>query len=97
MPRYTDIDKLLESFDENQPMNWTDTETEIQEQRDYELYRSLVDSAQTVEVSEVVRCEECQHHMTEKWDGEILYGCKHPSGLVDVTLRSFCSYGERRK
>lgn len=53
MPRYADIDKLLETFDADAPMNWTDTEAEIQEQRDFEYYRGIVENAPTADVAEV--------------------------------------------
>lgn len=49
------------------------------------------------DVVEVVRCKECKHYETSDWDGEILCGCNHQSGLKDVEPNAHCSYGERKE
>ena len=51
----------------------------------------------TADVAPVVRCKDCKHCETDEWDGDILCGCLHPSGLADVSPNAFCSYGERKE
>lgn len=94
MPRYTDIDKLLEIFDADEPMNWSDTEAEIQAQRDHEYYRGLVENAPTADAAEVVRCKDCIY-----WDNGKDYEpyCNNIDGLNEPSETDFCSYGERKE
>lgn len=106
MPRYTDIDKLLEIFDADEPTNWTDTEAEIQEQRDFEYYRGIVENATTADVEEVVRCRDCVH-----WSPLASYGMNshrtdgycnmlsqiHYAERDKTEQDHFCSYGERKE
>lgn len=68
MPRYADIDKLLEEFDAEAPTNWNDTEAEIQEQTDFRYYRGIVENAPTADVVEV------KHG---KWKEHFGFGCWH--------------------
>ena len=56
-----------------------------------------IEEAPTADVAEVVRCKDCKHCEFDEWDGDILCGCLHPSGLNDVSPNAFCSYGERRE
>ena len=50
MARYIDADALLERFDAEAPMNWNDTEAEIQENTDFMFYRRIVENAPTADV-----------------------------------------------
>ena len=62
---YIDADKVLEELENNAPMNWTDGDAEIQEQRDYEAFKHLIESQPTADVvpraeyDEVVAKLEC--------------------------------------
>ena len=51
MTRYIDGDALLERFDAEEPMNWNDTEAEVQEHAAFMFYRWLVESAPTADVA----------------------------------------------
>ena len=48
MAEYIDREKLLEQIEE--PMNWTDSEAELQEQADYQSYKNLIENALTEDV-----------------------------------------------
>lgn len=101
MPRYTDIDRLLEAFDENEPMNWNNTEVEIQEQMDFRYYRGLVENADAVDVVKVRHgawveendgthsCSECGQDATYTYDGTEVCGivCPHCATVMDEKTR----------
>jgi hypothetical protein len=56
MAEYIDREKLLEQITE--PMNWTDSEAELQEQADYQAFKNMVENAPTEDVvprSEIVK------------------------------------------
>ncbi len=53
MAEYIEREALLEKIDDDAPLNWTDSDEEIQEQWDYRLYRSMVADAPTADVVEV--------------------------------------------
>ena len=77
---------LLDAFGEA-PLNWNDTEAEIQEYHDWLQYVGIVEKAPVVDAVEVVRCKDCT-----EWDekeGE----CSHWYGFRE---NDFCSYGKRR-
>ena len=56
----------------------------------------MIRKRHTVDVVEVVRCQECKHYATSDFDGDILCGCTLPSAMLDITPDSVCSYGERK-
>lgn len=58
MARYIDADLLLEEVENNTPLNWTDSERELQEQFDYQVFKHMIEYQPTVDVvpkSEVAR------------------------------------------
>lgn len=63
MPRYIDADALLERIDAIEPLNWTYSESEIQEVNDFKMYRGMVESSPTADVAEV------KHSRWEKISG----------------------------
>ena len=93
MPRYADIDKLLETFDADAPMNWTDTDAEMQEQRDFEHYRGIVENAPTADVVEVVRCGDCKEFCGSS--EKLAQHCRLYGAIVEED--DFCSHGERKE
>ena len=52
MARFIDADKVLQELGDA-PLNWTDSDAEIQEQYDYKLFKSIVESQPTADVVEV--------------------------------------------
>lgn len=49
--RYIDADLLLEEVENNTPLNWTDSERELQEQFDYQVFRHMIEYQPTVDVA----------------------------------------------
>lgn len=100
MVRVIDADKLSAKLYQDQPMNWTGSDAEVQELNDWELFRHMVDNASTVDAVVVTRCKDC------KWfadnNGGEWYGCKMFQ-VVRVTPEDapkpddFCSYGEPKE
>ena len=50
---YIERRALLNEIEEIRPLNWTDTEAEITEQLDYDIFENLVKSHPTADVQEV--------------------------------------------
>lgn len=57
MARYIDADLLIQEIKEETPLNWTDSERELQEQLDYRIFKHMVDYQPTADVAEVRRGE----------------------------------------
>ena len=64
MARYIDADKVLQELGD-EPLNWTGSDAEIQEQMDYRLFKDIIESQPTADVVEVVRCKDCKHFQPE--------------------------------
>jgi hypothetical protein len=86
MARYIDADKLKQDLGE-EPLNWTDSDAEMQEQVDYKMFKSLIESQPTADVEEVVRCKDCKHYKSEYINCWVMRAKMKPS--------DFCSYGEK--
>lgn len=52
--RLIDADALLDYLDDDPPMNWIDSEAEIQQQADWERFKNMVVNAPTVDVGIIV-------------------------------------------
>lgn len=53
MSKYYKAEDIMEIFsDESRPENWMGTEAEIQEQVDFDFYKSQIENLQTIEVNE---------------------------------------------
>ena len=50
---YIERERLLKQFEVNEPQNWTNSDSEIQEEIDYACYRGLVETAPAADVVEV--------------------------------------------
>ena len=61
------------------------------------IVKGVLESAQTVDAVEVVRCKDCIGKST--WYNDAEYGCVicGMSGMYPKGTFDFCSYGERRK
>lgn len=53
MDEYISRNALLQTHAENKPLNWTDTEAEIQAVNDWAAFNSLVESIPAADVAEV--------------------------------------------
>lgn len=65
--RLIDADALLDCIDNEPPINWTDSEAEIQQQSDWEQFKHMVDNAPTIELDAIVDdfsrvCQAKGHH-----------------------------------
>lgn len=65
--RLIDADALLDCLDDDPPMNWTNSEAEIQQQADWEQFKNMVVDAPTVDVDVMVNgftavCPSGGHH-----------------------------------
>lgn len=55
MSKYYKAEDVLAIFsEEERPLNWTDSESEIQAQNDFDCYKGMIESLPTIEVSEEV-------------------------------------------
>ena len=61
MARLIDADKLIVELYQDQPMDWTGSDAEVQEFIDWELFRNMVINAPIVDAVPVVRCKDCIH------------------------------------
>ena len=48
---------VLKMIDDAEPMNWTDSESEIQAETDYDLFREMIEEQPATDVVEVKRGE----------------------------------------
>ena len=95
MARLIDADKLIVKLHQDQPMDWTGSDAEVQELNDWKLFRNMVDNAPTVDAVPVVRCRDCKHwHKDTVFCGYMSYG--EASERVNWYADDFCSYGERK-
>ena len=51
--RLIDADALMDELENEQPLNWTDSPGEIQEQADWERFKGMVSVANTIEAEPV--------------------------------------------
>lgn len=81
--RLIDGDELIVKLYQDQPMNWTGSDAEVQELNDWELFRNMVDNASTVDAVPVVHCKDCRYFK--------MYKCR----MGYSNYNDFCSYGEK--
>ena len=55
---------LLNFFEDNKPMNWTDSEAEIQADSDYEKYFEMIKNFPATKVIPVRNCNDCKYSAT---------------------------------
>ena len=84
MARLIDADKLIVKLYQDQPMDWTGSDAEVQEFIDWELFRNMVINAPTVDAVPVVRCKDCKYFKTRL--------CENEDNHDDW----FCADGERK-
>ena len=96
MARYIDADKILSHLnDEIEGCEDCDVcfrPVTYGTRLGLEYSKSLVETAETADVQEVVRCKDCKYFYQ---DGNIKV-CKHWN-CHSTTDGAYCSYGERRK
>ena len=90
MPRLIDADKLIVELYQDQPMDWTGSDAEVQEFIDWELFRNMVINAPTVDAVPVVRCKDCAVPHNK------YTGCPKLNGLV-TPPDFYCPFGERKE
>lgn len=94
MPKYVNADKIIEHLNDELE-GWEDCDVCFKPvtygtRLGLEYSKSLVETAETADVVQVVRCKDCAvpHN---RWTG-----CPILNGLV-TSPDFYCSYGERRK
>lgn len=91
MARYIDADKVLQELGE-EPSNWTNSDTEIQEQFDYRAFKSIVESQPTADVVEVKHGK----WQEERWCDNFQHTCSLCHSTVRVHPQSvaykYCPY-----
>lgn len=88
-----DGDELIVKLYQDQPMDWTGSDAEVQELNDWELFRNMVNNAPTVDAEIVVRCKDCKWDKPDIFMGK--YWCTRFSGCFEMQPGDFCSYGEK--
>ena len=93
MPKYINADKIISHLND-----------EIEGCGDCDVYsqpvvygtylgltytRSIIETAETVDVVQVVRCKDCKYFVSEV--------CRHDLAMNLSRDDNFCSYGERRR
>ena len=92
--RLIDVDELIDELYQDQPMDWTESDAEVQELNDWKLFRNMVDNAPTVDAVPVVRCKDCIHSYDD------LCGlCCTCGPYVDCVVQPefYCADGERKE
>ena len=83
--RLIDADKLIVELYQDQPMDWTGSDAEVQEFIDWELFRNMVNNSPTIDAVPVVRCKDCKYFKTRL--------CENEDNHDDW----FCADGERKE
>ena len=94
--RLIDVDELIDELYQDQPMNWTGSDAEIQECVDWELFRNMVINAPIIDAVPVVRCKDCKYGEVDDADLPTQYLCNY-HGADWNDENHFCSYGEREE
>lgn len=81
---------LVSYLEENCPLNWTDSEAEIQAVNDYDDFIKAVKNSHTIDAVPVVRCKDCVHQ-----DDRSIRWCNKLNRVVRAI--DFCSRGERKE
>ena len=91
MLRLIDADKLIVELYQDQPMDWTGSDAEVQEFIDWELFRNMVINAPTVDAVPVVRCKDCIHSYDDL--------CGLCCTCVDCVVQPefYCADGKRKE
>lgn len=98
MKEYIEKTAFLEAVEDEQAhrINWTDSDVEIQEQRDWSTFVDMVKEAPAADVVEVVRCRDCVNgELCLNLQGAEYVVCKLDEDHVWLP-DGFCSYGEHR-
>lgn len=91
--RLIDGDELIVKLYQDQPMDWTGSDAEVQELNDWKLFRNMVDNAPTVDAEIVVRCKDCEYSYDE------ISGlcCSHGFGLIAKCRRTSTAQREKER
>ena len=92
--RLIDADKLIVELYQDQPMDWTGSDAEVQEFIDWELFRNMVINAPIVDAVPVVRCKDCIYSYEEFGFIHCTFG---PYGDCKVPSQFYCAEGKRKE
>ena len=99
MPRYINADKIIEHLnDETEGCGDCDVCSQpvvYGTRLGLEYSKSLVETAESADVQEVVRCKDCIHRDPE--DKKCDCSFQANGGMFPMDDNDFCSYGERRR
>ena len=80
MKKYIDTDLLLQEVEDNRPLNWSNSEVEVQRDFDFDLFKHIIGYQPTADVVEVRHgrwtlhtdgsgtCSECGTTQKNVWD-----------------------------
>ena len=93
MPKYINADKIISHLnDEIEACENPDVYSQPVAYGTYlglQYARSIIETAETVDVVQVVRCKDCKYFVSEV--------CRHDLAMNLSRDDNFCSYGERRR
>lgn len=91
MSKYYKAEDVLAIFsEEERPLNWTDSEGEIQAQNDFEYYKGMIASLPTIDI---VHCYYCKHYREEDVGVGDYQWCELLQREVEIDW--YCASGER--
>lgn len=93
--RLIDADELSAKLYQDQPMNWTGSDAEVQELNDWELFRNMVDNTSTVDAVVVTRCKDCKYLVNATVNANGFLICDING--MEIAPDDFCSYGEPKE
>lgn len=82
--RYIDADKILKQIEP--PMNWTDSEAELQQQADYQIFENLIENAPTEDVVPRAEVERLQSILLQFTDIVHKWGAKNNFDTIEISL-----------
>lgn len=98
--RRSDLLRILEN---NEPMNWRDTDEEITERACWHWFNKIVEEADAIDAVEVVRCKDCEfcRDSFDPWTKTSVQVCGYvgfnPVQSSQVEDNDYCSRGKRRE
>ena len=89
---YIEREALLNEIEEKRPLNWTDTEAEITEQLDYDIFENLVKSQPTADVQEVRHgnWEQCFEDCRKQIEGDKCSVCNFEHYGTSIRHYHYC-------
>lgn len=103
--RPIDVDVLIEYLEEMRPQNLYDTSSEIQEQDDWDYFKSMIDAFPTIrDIVAPVKCCECKYNYSNQTKDKNDMADYSGDDIVCTYFMTdgmksddYCSYGEKKE